>query len=144
MVVGRRPALVALVTVSAAVALALGVPTRGCSETDSSPEGAVRAFVTAARAADRRAVWDLLGPATRARAEVAAQAATEKVGGARRFAPVDMIDVAVPESTYVPTRIVVREQTGEHAIVDVLGPDDRRDTVTTVRVANRWKVELDF
>jgi hypothetical protein len=143
-VLGRRRLVGAAVTAAAAVALAWAVGGKGCGESDSTPEGAARAFVAAARAEDKAALWELLGPATRGRATAAAAAATEKVGGARRFAPLEVLDVGAPESTYVPTDIVLREVRGANAFVDVLGPEGRRDTLQLVEVGGRWRVELEF
>src|SRR5690606_37707236 len=65
----KRRALAAAVTALLAVALAAAVAGRGCSSEDDTPEGAVRAFVAAARAGDHEALFELLGPATRARLE---------------------------------------------------------------------------
>jgi hypothetical protein len=143
-VVAPRSVLGAVVTVAAAVALAWAVSGKGCGESDASPEGAARAFVAAARAEDKAALWELLGPATRARVSAAAAAATDKVGGARRFAPLDVLDVAAPESTYVPSDIVVRETHGATAVVDVLGPEGRRDSLRMVAVGGKWRVEIEF
>jgi hypothetical protein len=140
----RRRLLGVAASVAVAVALAAGMSGRGCDAGDASPEGTVRAFVAAARSADRRQVWELLGPATRARVEAAAQAATEKVGGARRFGPLDVLDVSTPESTFAPSGVVLRDRRGDAAVVDVLGPDDRHDAVNLVKVGGRWKVELEF
>lgn len=129
-------------TALAAVGLALAASGRGCSAADASPDGAVRAFVAASRAGDKRAVWDLLGPATRGRLETAAVAATEKVGGARRFTALDMLELWVPEQSYAPTDFAVRERSGSAAVVEVSAPGGRRDRVRVVREGRRWCVEL--
>jgi hypothetical protein len=111
---------------------------------ESSPEGVAHALVMAARDGDRATVWEHVGPATRARIEKAAWDATQRVGGAKRFTALDVLDVGVSATSYVPTSIVLRESTGDRAIVDVLGPDGRRDELTLVRVDDAWKVELTF
>jgi hypothetical protein len=66
------------------------------------------------------------------------------VGGARRFGPLDVLEVGAPESTYAPKDIVVREEHGSGAVVDVLGPEGRRDTLQLVKVDGRWRVEIAF
>lgn len=143
MVLGtKRRLIAAAATVGAAVALALAMSGRGCAVGDETPAGAARAFVAAARAGDKRAAWELLGPSTRARVLAAAQAATEKVGGARRYGPLDVLDVTAPERTYEPTDVVVRTETDDEAVVDVLGPAGRHDALTLVRTGGRWRVEL--
>jgi hypothetical protein len=129
------------VTALAAGALAWALGVRGGAP-DETPVGAVRAFVAAARAEDRAAVWELLGPATRKTISDAAAAATDKVGGARRFAPLDVLDVAVPETSYVPVEVVLRDEAGASATVDVLGPSGRHDSLRTVLVDGKWRVEL--
>jgi len=140
-----RRVAVAVVSVAAAVALAWGAVGRGCAGRDAAtPEGAARAFIAASRAADKEAIWALLGPATRARLGEAAVAATERVGGARRYQPLDVLDVAVSDTTYVPTDVLARDVHGDRGLVDVLGPDGHRDVLTVVRIGGDWRVELEF
>jgi len=141
-VVNARSAVGALVTAAAAAALAWAVGGRGCGETDASPVGAARAFVAAARAEDKAALWELLGPESRKVVTAAAAAATDKVGGARRLGPLDVLDVGARAGTYAPTEIVLRDSDGTGATVDVLGPEGRRDSVHVVQVGGRWRVEL--
>src|SRR5688500_15930289 len=119
MIAGR-----ALGTGMVAAAIVLVLFLRDCGA-GSGPEGAAREFIAAARAGDKRAAWELLGPRTRSRYESAAQGATNRVGGTRRFRPLDLFDVSGPESTYSPESIILRERTGKHATVDVLGPEGR-------------------
>jgi HEAT repeat protein len=140
----RRRVVAAVVTATVAIALAAVATGRGCAPVDATPDGAVRAFVSAARSGDRKAAWALLGPATRARFEAAAEGATEKVGGVRRFAALDMLDLGASETTYVPSDYQVLSHGGGEASVEVLGPGGRRDVVRTVRVDGRWRIELDF
>jgi hypothetical protein len=140
----RRRVVAAVVTATVAIALALVASGRGCSPVDASPDGAVRAFVSAARGGDRKAAWALVGPATRHRLEAAAEGATEKVGGTRRYAPLDMLDLGASDSTYVPTDFRVLSSERGEARVEVSGPGGRRDVVRTVLVSGRWRVELDL
>ena len=136
--------MAAVATVTVAATLAVASSGRGCAVGDGTPAGAARAFVTAARAGDKRATWELLGPRTRERVVATAQAATEKVGGARRYGPLDVIDVAARERSYEPTDVVLRTENGDAAVVDVLGPAGRRDVLELVKVDGRWRVELEF
>ncbi len=140
----RRRVIAAVVTATVAISLAAVASGRGCTPVDSTPDGAVRAFVSAARGGDRKASWALLGPASRARLEAAAEGATQKVGGTRRYAALDMFDLSASESTFVPTDYRVLTHAGNDASVEVRGPGGRRDVVRTVLVAGRWRVELDF
>lgn len=102
----------------------------------------MRAFVAAARAEDKVAVWELLGPETRRMITSAAAAATDKIGGAQRVAPLDLFDVMTSARSYTPGEIMLQESDGQSATVDVLGPEGRRDAVRVVLASGRWRVEL--
>ena len=140
----RRRVIAAVATATVAIALAAVATGRGCTPVDSTPDGAVRAFASAARGGDRKAAWALLGPATRARLEEAAVGATQKVGGTRRYAALDMLEVGASEATYTPTEFHVLARHGNDARVEVVGGGGRRDIVHTVEVGGRWRVELDL
>ena len=139
---GRRRLLAALGAVAVALALAIAATGRGCAESDSSPERAAAAFVRAARAGDESAVWELLGPDTRARLEAASQSATDKAGNAHRFTPLELLDVSVPENAYVPVGVRLVSQDAQRARVEVLGPSGQSDAISLVQLAGRWRVEL--
>jgi hypothetical protein len=136
----RTASAVATAVAVAALAWALGV--RGCGDAEGTPEGVVRAFVAAARAEDKAALWDLLGPESRKAVEAEAKAATDRIGGSQRLAPLDVLDVAAPARSYAPGDIVLRDSDGHSATVDVLGPEGRHDSVRAVKVGGRWRVEL--
>jgi hypothetical protein len=138
-----KRAVAAFVTVAAALALAWAAGPRGCGADDRSPEGAVRAFIAAARAGDEEALWELLSPATRARVSEAAVAAGDRAGESHRYRPLDVLDVGSGEGHYAPTDIVAREIEGDRVTVDVLGPN-RRDAIEVVKVDGRWKIDLRF
>ncbi len=141
----RMRLVAAVATATVAIALAAVATGRGCTPVDASPDGAVRAFVSAARGNDRKAAWSVLGPASRARLEAAAQGATDKVGGTRRYTPLDMLELGTSETTYVPGGFTVTERRGDaEALVEIQGPAGRRDVVRTVLVEGRWRVELDW
>jgi hypothetical protein len=117
---------------------------RDCRPRMGSPEGVARQFIVAARAGDRRAAWGLLGPRTRSRLDAEAAAATNRAGGSLRFTPLDVFEASAPESSYSPENVILRERSGAHAVVDVLGPAGRRDTLELVKVDGAWRVELSF
>jgi hypothetical protein len=138
----RKRVLALSVTAMVAVAVAVVASGRGCASGDGTPAGAARAFVEAARAGDKHAAWDLLGPRTRARLTAAAEGATDRQGGPRRYRALDMLDVSANETHYAPSDIILRERAGERAVVDILGPSGKRDALTIVLVGGRWRVEL--
>jgi hypothetical protein len=130
-----------IATVAIAIALAAVASGRGCTPVDASPEGTARAFVSAARGGDHRAVWALLGPATQARLTVAARGATDRVGGTRRYAPEDMLRVGA-RGGWTPSGYRVLEHHDERARVQVDGPDGQADVLDLVRIDGHWRVEL--
>jgi hypothetical protein len=142
-VTSRRRAIAAGTSALLAVVLAVAIAGRGCSADDETPVGAVRAFVSAARAGDREAVYELLGPRTRAHLEAQAQKATEFVGGSRRFAPTELMSVTsggIQRSA--PRDYELRERDGDTAVVDIVGADGTHNPTTVVKVDGRWRVEL--
>lgn len=138
----RRRVVAAAATVAAAIALALVMSGRGCAPADSTPEGTVRAFVAAAHAGDKRAAWELLGPATRERLESYAESATQKVGGARRYVALDMLEVNATDTGSLPLELRVAERSDTDAVVEISGPSNRKDRVRAVRIGRKWRVEL--
>ena len=131
-----------LLVLVAVVALAVG-PTAGCTGRDdgSSPEAAVRSLIAAARAGDRGAVYERLGPRTRAHLE-GMLVATHRSGGARMLTPADLVAVGWLPPAWEPagTRVLHRE--GDDADVEVYSATGDRQTVHTVREGKSWKVEL--
>jgi hypothetical protein len=117
-------------------------PTAGCGRDDgSSPEGAVRALVASARAGDRLAVYQRLGPRTRARIEELLSSA-RKTGATRILRPEDLVTVGwvPPAWEAAGTRLLSRH--GDDAEVEVYSANGDRQTVRVVRESGSWKVEL--
>ena len=106
-----------------------------------SPEGAVRALQEAAESGDRDAVWQLLGPATRARltadAQKAAQAAGRRELGAR-----DLLAAGWSAPRWHAAEYDVLASDGTTATVEVRGPAHERETLRCVRQGAQWTVEL--
>jgi hypothetical protein len=115
----------------------------GCSARDdgSSPEAAVRSLIAAARAGDRGAVYDRLGPRTRAHIE-ALLVATHRTGSARMLAPADLVAVGWLPPAWEPAGTRVLHRDGAEADVEVYSATGDRQTVHTVREGKSWKVEL--
>lgn len=140
----RTRVVAAIAAVAVAVTLAAVATGRGCAPVDASPESAARAFVTATRGGDRRAVWVLLGPATKTRLEAEARGATERVGGTRRFAAPEMLMISVGPTTWAPSgyRVLDGGDGETTAHVEVRGASGQRDVLELTRVDGRWRVEL--
>jgi hypothetical protein len=146
----RRRAITLVASALAAVAFAAAVAGRGCSVEDDSPEGAARAFVEAARAGDRQAVFELLGPETRAKVARASQRATELVGGGTRFEELDLVGLGKPSETAAPKEFVVKrrvsaEEAGAergYTLVDVVDANGARSELRLVEISGNWRVEI--
>ncbi len=123
----------------ASVGLAAGC---GARDDGSSPEAAVRSLIATARAGDRGAVYDRLGPRTRAHIDGAA--------GRRPTGPAARACCAPP--TWSPSAGCRRPgsrparacctATARDADVEVYSATGDRQTVHTVREGKSWKVEL--
>lgn len=135
----KRRALAAAVTALLAVALAAAVAGRGCSSEDDTPEGAVRAFVAAARAGDHEALFELLGPATRARLERSAVHLGILTGEGRPASPSELIRVDAERGG--PVDVQVLSERGDRAVVRVRG-DEEEGRLELVRVDGHWRIEL--
>jgi hypothetical protein len=137
----RRRALVAATTALAAAALAAAVLGRSCAVAAPGPEAAVRALVQAARAGDRRAVWELLSPDTQARLTEGARRATDLVGSSRRYRPLDLISIGSSEDVPPPIEIRTLSQAGDRATVEIISAGEPAQ-IQLVRVGRRWTIDL--
>jgi hypothetical protein len=106
-----------------------------------TPEGAVKLLVAAAKGGDRGAVFQRLGPRTRARLE-ALQEGTRRTGGRLVTRPEDFLAAgwAQPAWELAGTRILREE--GSSAEVEVYSATGDRHTLSLVREGAEWKVEL--
>lgn len=139
---GRRRALATAVSVLLAAVLAVAMAGRACGAEDDSPVGAVRAFVAAARTGDRDALYELLGPRTRAALDARAARAGQLVGGERRFSPREMIAVSAAADLPPPRDYELVEARDGRAVVAIVDADGERHRVDLVEVDGRWRLEL--
>lgn len=123
------------------MALAAAVVGRGCTVRSPGPDATVRSLVTAARAGDRKAVWQMLSPDTQRRLEGQAKEATELVGSSTRYAALDLISIGSSDDVPPPTEIRVVSITGDDAVVEVAGPAGRAQ-LPLRRVNGRWRIHL--
>ena len=138
---GRRRNAAAAVSVLAAVALAIAAVGRGCRVREPGPEAAVRSLITASNAGDKRAVFELLTPATQARLEERAQRATELVGSNVRYTALDLIAIGSAENVPQPTEINVTPVDSTHAVVEIVSGSGR-SRIDVHKVDGRWKIDL--
>lgn len=138
----RRNAITAVASAVAAVALAVAVAGRSCDVDDSSPQAAAREFAAAANAGDRDAVYRLLGPETQRRLQIAAQRATDLVGGSQRYQALDMISISRSSDTPPPKDFILRDHSPSRATVEIVSVSGERARVQVVRVDGAWRIEL--
>jgi hypothetical protein len=136
----RRSTVAAVASALAAMAVAAAVAGRSCRVTEPGPEVAVRDMVRAAKTGDREAVFELLGPATRARLDAEAKRATDLVGASVRYTAKDLVSIGSSEGTTL-TDLTVIEQHDDNAVVEVVSAAGR-SRVDLVRVDGRWRIEL--
>ncbi len=136
----RRTTIAAVTSAVAAAALAVGVAGRSCAVSSPGPETVVHDLLSAAKAQDKRAVFDLLSPTTQQRIEERARRATDLVGSSTRFKAIDLLSIGSSEEP-PPTDITTVEQLGDRATVEIVGPSGR-SRLSLVRLEGRWLVEL--
>ncbi|MFH0900657.1 MAG: hypothetical protein V2A73_08520 [Pseudomonadota bacterium] len=141
---GKRRRLLAAALGSVVLTLALVLGKLGCEPLDSSPDGAVRALIAAARAGDTTTVFELLGPRTRDWLAAAAERATNTVGGSRRYRAADMLELKASSESGGVFSTAVRERNQDNAIVEIItGKEPAGETrVAAVKTHGRWRVEL--
>lgn len=120
------------------MALAVAVAGRGCGGEDDEPEAAARAFDEAARAGDRDAVFELLGPATQEALEQRAARASEL--DEHRYEPLDMVALGTGDDERASFELERRD--GDSAIVNVVRGGKVRGQLSMVRIDGSWRVEL--
>ncbi len=137
----RRRAIAAAASAVAAMALAVAVVGRGCAVTSPGPDATVRSLITAARAGDRKAVWQMLSPATQQRLERQAKEATELGGASTRYVALDLISIGSSEDVPPPSEIHTVSRNGDDAVVEVSGVAGKA-LVPLHRVNGRWRIHL--
>ena len=115
----------------------------GCSSRDSAdnPEGAVNLFIQAARSGDRAAVYQRLGPDTRARIEALLNS-SKHAGGRLIARPEDFFSVGWAPPAWEPAGTRTVQRAGNRAEVEVYSAAGDRDSLTLVREGKEWKIEL--
>lgn len=125
----------------------------GCGKPkeDRSPTGVVKRFLAAsfkAETAERhKALYELLGPRTRARLKASADRATAATGGKRTYAPYEMLSASFRPSAkgdWTPKKFKLLSSGETTARVEVRGEKKgERQVVSLVKVKGRWRIELD-
>jgi hypothetical protein len=135
----RRSTIAAVTSAVAAMAVAIAVASFRVSE--PGPDDAVHDMLRAAQAGDVDLVYELLGPATRARLDLEAKRATDYVGAATRYTAKDLVSIGTSENVATPTSITVVDKLSDRARVLVVS-ETGRSYVELVRVNDAWRIEL--
>ncbi len=106
-----------------------------------SPQGAVRLLISAARAGDRPGVYQRLGPRTRERI-ASLQAATRRTAGRVPLRPESFLSAGWAPPAWEPAGMRTLRRDRDSAEVEVTSAAGDRHSVTLVREAQEWKVEL--
>ena len=136
----RRGALAAGASALAALALAIAVLGRGCRVDDPGPDAAVHDLLAAARAGDRKAIFELLSPDTQRMLAERAQNATSLVGASVRYNAFDLISIgSFDDQPSLELRVV--EQYGDKATVEI-DSNAGKSRLSLVKIDGRWRIDL--
>jgi hypothetical protein len=114
----------------------------GCSGRSArSPEGAVQLFIAAARSGDRAAVYQRLGPRTRARIQ-AVQDGSRLTSGRLVTKAEDFLSVGWAPPAWEPAGTRTLRRDDERAEVEVYSASGDRHPLELVKEGAEWKVEL--
>jgi hypothetical protein len=140
---GRWSGAAASFLLVGAATVLLGAGPLACASGDdgASPEAAVRQLIASARAGDRAAVYQRLGPRTRGRIEEIL-ASARKSGGARLLKPEDLVTVGWVPPAWEASSVHEQSRAGTEADVEVASAAGDRQTVRVVREGKHWMVEL--
>ncbi len=141
----RRARTVGVVVAAVLGAGAIVAMTHCDGKSDSTPEGAFRAFAAALQATREdseqlRRVHALLSAADRRELERRAQA-SKRLGGDEREGA-EMLITGRIEVAWAPKKVEVKQRSDRRAELAVTGPDRQRARVVMVREDEGWRVSL--
>jgi hypothetical protein len=106
-----------------------------------NPEGAVHLLIDAARSGDRAAVYQRLGPRTRARIDALADS-TRRTGGRLLTKPEDFLSVGSAPPAWELSGMRTLRRDDLSAEVEVYSAAGDRHALQLVREGQEWKIEL--
>lgn len=106
------------------------------------PAATVERLQSAAQQNDRRRVWELLGPATRAALRARAAQAELLAGGGRVVAPEELLSLSVGRPADGAKPVSLRRRQRDQAVVEVGDSSEAPVELTCVRTRRGWNVEL--
>lgn len=115
----------------------------GCRgpEEGRNPEGVVRALIQSVRSGDRAAVYQQLGPATRARIQDALSSGRRN-GVSPLLRAEDLVTVGWVPPAWDPSAVREIRRDGNQADVEVSSVAGDHEIVHLVREERHWRIEL--
>ena len=133
-----------LTLASLLVILLLAAPLGGCSREDSTPQGAVKAFMTAVASIESAKAYALLAPSTRKALKVRAAEASRHTGGRKQLKPEDMILLGLVQSLHEVSSVEVISEAETEAKVRLTsgGKKPVVEELTLEKEDGGWRILL--
>lgn len=114
----------------------------GCGEEEPEPVRTAKDFVDAVRSGDADRVLALVDEETLTRVQIAAERASDQVGGRRSIELEEMFQVVQVDLRFQVASAELSSDDGENAVVTLTGADDSTHALPLVRQQGQWKVRL--
>ena len=129
---------------AALFALAAMVLLTGCSREDSTPQGTVKAFMTAVASVEAEKAYALLAPSTREALKSRAAVASRHTGGRKQLKPADMILLGLVQSLHEVSSVEVLSESDTEAKVRLTSgsKEPAVEELNLVKEENGWRILL--
>jgi len=136
----KRTAAATTLLVSFLVSAALS----GCSREDNTPQGAVKAFMTAVASIESGKAYALLAGVTREALKTRAAEASRHTGGRNQLKPEDMILLGLVQSIHEVSNVEVVSESETRAKVRLTGGGKKPtvEELTLVKEEGGWRILL--
>ena len=116
----------------------------GCGREDSTPEGAIKAFMTAVASLDSPKAYALLAPATRKDLQTLAEQANRHTGGRQQLKPEEMFLLGLVQVRHDVSNVEVISQDEGEARVRLTSGDKEPVTeeLTLKKEEGAWRILL--
>lgn len=113
-----------------------------CGDRGGDPVRVAQAFTAAVQRGDVAAILPLIERASRERLTAAAEQASDQVGGRRRIAPEEMLQIVDVDPQFELAGAELESRDGAIARVLLVGSQQERHTLTLVLEDDAWHVRL--
>lgn len=125
-----------------ALALIAALVLGGCANEDDAPVATARAFVLAARVGDMTTLMDLLERRAVSHLQLAAERASDQVGGRRNISPQEMLQIVDIDPTFQIARAERIDDGEDLTRVRLTGADETVHELELVREGDAWRVRI--